>query len=61
MANQNILTAYAKVSLVDQAYYAPVSVVLGSTNVITSTYCFLSRTDSWANDLAPEVPVDSPA
>ena len=61
MANQNILTAYAKVSQVDQAYYAPVSVVLGSTNVITSTYCFLSRTDSWANDLAPEVPVDSPA
>lgn len=61
MANKNLLTNSLKVSQVDQAYYGPVSVVSGSTNVISATYCFISRVDPWTDDNSPTTPVDTPS
>jgi len=61
MANTNLLTNSFRVAQVDQTYYSPTSVVYGSNNTISSTYCFLSRIDPWSNDNNPDIPTDSQA
>lgn len=59
MANQNLLTYNSKVSLVEQSYYSPVSSIIGSTEVINTTYCFISRIVPWTAEVSPEVPSQS--
>lgn len=61
MANKNVMTSASKIAQINQAYYAPVSVVANTSNVITATYCFLSKIDAWADDNNPDMPIDSPA
>lgn len=59
MANQNLLTYNSKVSLIEQSYYSPVSAIMGSTEVINTTYCFISRIVPWTDENTPEVPSQS--
>lgn len=61
MTNKNLLTNSSKVSQIHQTYYAPVAVVSGSTNVITSTYCFLAGIDPWSDENNPVTPMDTPS
>jgi len=59
MANQNLLTYNSKVSLIEQSYYSPVSVIVGSTEVINTTYCFISRIIPWTTENTSEIPSQS--
>jgi len=56
MANQDLLTYAAKVSQVEQSYFAPVSVLPVTNQAISTLYVFLSRVDSWPDDNVPPVP-----
>jgi hypothetical protein len=56
MANKNLLTYNAKISQLEQAYYAPVSTISSSSKIINTTYCFLSRIDPWTASDEPEQP-----
>ena len=59
MANQNLLTYNSKVSTIEQSFYAPVSSIIGTTEVINTTYCFISRIVPWTSESSPEVPSQS--
>jgi hypothetical protein len=57
MATKNLLTYNAKVSSVEQVYYAPVAVVPPQTDVpLSSLFCFLSKVDPWPDENDPEQP-----
>jgi hypothetical protein len=57
MATKNLLTYNAKVSSVEQVYYAPVAVVPPYFDVpLSSLYCFLSKVDPWTDDNDPPQP-----
>jgi hypothetical protein len=60
MAVKNILTYNAKVSSVEQLYYAPVVTLPQANNIqVNSIYCFLSRTDPWGDDANPDQPTQT--
>lgn len=42
MTTKNLLTYNAKVAQIEQAFYAPVSLISGQDTIINTTYCFLS-------------------
>lgn len=54
MASQTLLTYGAKLSLVEQTYYSPVSLISGSS--LTSMYVFLAQVTPWADVNNPPVP-----
>lgn len=57
MATKNLLTYNAKVSSVEEAYFAPVAVVPPYYNVpLSSLYCFLSKVDPWTDENDPPAP-----
>ena len=56
MANKNILTYGAKLSNVEQDYYAPVATISTSNKFLGTTYCFLSRVLPWGDEENPEQP-----
>jgi hypothetical protein len=56
MANKNLLIYNAKVSEIEQTYFSPVAILPTTGQAISTLYCFLSRIDSWSDDLNPEVP-----
>jgi hypothetical protein len=56
MANKNLLTYNAKVSQVEQTYFAPVASLFGTTIPISTLYCFLSRVVPWPDEDNPPVP-----
>jgi len=57
MATKNLLTYNAKVSSVEEAYFAPVAVVPPYYAVpLSSLYCFLSKVDPWLDDNDPPTP-----
>lgn len=56
MANKNLLTYNAKVTQVEQDYFAPVASVSGSTIPVSTMYCFLSRVLPWTNENQPATP-----
>lgn len=57
MANKNLLTYNAKVSQVEQIYYAPVAVLPAPASVpIGTSYVFLSHIDPWTDDNNPPAP-----
>lgn len=56
MANKNIITNQAKVVLVEQTYFSPVSVVPPNNTPNGTTYCFLSKVEPWSNDAEPSTP-----
>lgn len=60
MTTHNLLTYNAKVAQIEQAFYAPVSIISGQTKVINTTYCFLSYILPYSiNDNTVEVPEQS--
>ncbi len=56
MANKNLLTYNAKVTQVEQDYFAPVASVSGSKIPVSTMYCFLSRVLPWTNETQPATP-----
>jgi hypothetical protein len=56
MANKNLLTYNAKVTQVEQDYFAPVASVAGTNVPISTMYCFLSRVLPWPDEENPIVP-----
>lgn len=56
MANKNLLTYNAKVTQVEQDYFAPVASVSGTQIPVTTMYCFLARVLPWTVDNEPSVP-----
>jgi hypothetical protein len=57
MATKNILTYNAKVSSLEEVYFAPVSVIPPYYSVpLSSLYCFLSKVDPWTDDNNPPTP-----
>ena len=56
MANKNLLTYNAKVTQVEQDYFAPVASVSGTTPPVSTIYCFLSRVLPWPNEISPAQP-----
>jgi hypothetical protein len=56
MANKNLLTYNAKVTQVEQDYFAPVASVVGTNVPISTMYCFLSRVLPWPDEENPVVP-----
>ena len=56
MANKNLLTYNAKVTQVEQDYFAPVASVSGTNVPISTMYCFLSRVLPWPNEENPVTP-----
>ncbi len=56
MANKNLLTYNAKVSQVEQDYFAPVASVTGTTTPVSTLYCFLSRVLPWQTESNPVQP-----
>jgi hypothetical protein len=56
MANKNLLTYNAKVTQVEQDYFAPVASVAGTNRPISTMYCFLSRVVPWPNENDPVQP-----
>jgi len=56
MANKFLITNTAKLTQVEQVYYAPVAIVPPANNTITQTYCFLSRAEPWETPDNPPVP-----
>jgi len=61
MANSDLLTYAAKVSQVEQSYFAPVSVLPVTGQAISTLYVFLSRVDSWPDDNNPPIPTQDQA
>ena len=60
MITKNLLTYNAKVAQVEQAFYAPVSIIAGHEKPINTTYCFLSYILPYSdNDVTVEVPKQS--
>lgn len=56
MANKNLLTYNAKVTQVEQDYFAPVASVAGTNVPVSTMYCFLSRVLPWPNENDPVAP-----
>jgi hypothetical protein len=67
MATKNLLTYNAKISSVEEAYFAPVTVVppfydiYGNTTQLSNPplstfYCFLSKVDPWTDENNPPTP-----
>ena len=56
MANKNILTYNAKVTELQQAYYAPVAILPTTGQVIDTLYCFLARVEPWTDEASPNQP-----
>jgi hypothetical protein len=56
MANKDLLTYNAKVTQVEQDYFAPVASVTGTTTPVSTLYCFMSRVLPWPNDIDPPQP-----
>ena len=56
MANKTLLTYGAKSTSVEQMYYSPIAITPTNLDVITSTYCFLSKTDIWDDNNNPPEP-----
>ena len=56
MANKDLLTYNAKVTQVEQDYFAPVASVTGTTTPVSTLYCFMSRVLPWTNDIDPPQP-----
>ena len=57
MANKSLITNGAKISQVEQVYYAPVAVVPPNLEIPLGTlYCFLAKVEPWGDDNNPEVP-----
>lgn len=56
MANKNLLTYNAKVTQVEQDYFAPVASVSGTSAPVSTMYCFLSRVLPWTNEQQPLTP-----
>lgn len=57
MANKNILTSSARLTSVEQFYYSPSLVLPTEPNsAFLSIYCFLSKVDTWSDDLNPPQP-----
>lgn len=61
MANKNILTYAAKVSSVEQDYYAPIALLPVTGIQISTIFAFMSRVDPWATDANPEQPTQTQA
>jgi hypothetical protein len=56
MANKDLLTYNAKVTQVEQDYFAPVAAVAGTNTPVSTLYCFMSRVLPWTNDIDPPQP-----
>lgn len=56
MANKNLLTYNAKVTQVEQDYFAPVASIAGTNSPISTLYCFLARVVPWPNENDPVQP-----
>lgn len=56
MANQSILTNYAKVSQIEQLYFSPSATLPITNQPINSIYVFLSQATAWTDDENPDVP-----
>jgi hypothetical protein len=56
MANKDLLTYNAKVTQVEQDYFAPVASVTGTNTPVSTLYCFMSRVLPWSDDLNPPQP-----
>jgi len=61
MANKNILTYAAKVSTVEQDYFAPIAVLPVTGVSISTIYAFMGRVDPWSNDANPDQPTQTQA
>ena len=61
MANKNILTYAAKVSTVEQDYYAPIAVLPVTGVSISTIFAFIARVDPWSTDINPEQPTQTQA
>ena len=57
MANKNLLTYNAKVTQVEQDYFAPVASVIGTQTPVSTMYCFLSRVLPWSIENQPVQPL----
>jgi hypothetical protein len=58
-SNKNILTYNASVAQIEQNYYAPISTITSSGNIVETTYAFMSKVDPWPTD--PLTNVEDPA
>lgn len=56
MANKDLLTYNAKVTQVEQDYFAPVASVVGTSVPVSTLYCFMSRVLPWTNETTPPEP-----
>jgi len=57
MANQNIITTWAKASQAQLTYYSPVAVVPPYISIpLGTTYCFLSKPQPWDDENNPPAP-----
>jgi hypothetical protein len=56
MANQSLLTYNAKVTQIEQLYYAPSATLPLTSEPISSIYVFLSQSSGWPDDNNPPVP-----
>ena len=56
MANKNLLTYNAKVTQVEQDYFAPVASVAGTNVPVSTLYCFLARVVPWPDENNPTTP-----
>jgi hypothetical protein len=56
MANKNLLTYNAKVTQVEQDYFAPVATISGTNRTISTLYCFLARVVPWPDENDPTTP-----
>jgi len=61
MSNKNLVTYGAKVSQVEQTYYAPVAVIQNTTQLVGTLYCFLSQVDPWLDENNPSAPTQDQA
>jgi len=59
MSNKNLVTYGAKVSQVEQAYYAPISVIENTNQLVGTLYCFLSQVDPWSDENNPTAPTQT--
>jgi hypothetical protein len=59
MANKQLLTYNAPIVKVEQDYYAPVAILPVTQQPIGTVYAFLSRVDSWSDDLDPPIPLQT--
>ena len=56
MANQSLLTYNAKVTQIEQLYFAPSATLPLSTDPISSIYVFLSQSSGWNDNDNPPIP-----